>query len=259
MDYTPNPVAHEHVLLFHWWPVQTACVSELQQHGRPYRGVPPVQDDLRDVVCWMQEVVIPPLVPVNGHGSVFVHAADIRAERRPVRTETLDKHKTPLTCTHGYFQGILIRQVQSDFFMSYNQNTEFLSFLFWLSKAASKRNLSKQKASGAASDTGNKQTLLLTTEQGPRFGPSWFWDQTVKRGTDRQIEIRDNYDTSQNPKMGSLRQKSSEQKSHSNEDEFRSRRIWREMMELNRWIALKWLWLEMFRNVWWWNSEADGS
>lgn len=43
-----------------------------------YRGVFPVQDDLRNVVCRMQEVVIPPLVPVNCHGAIFIHAGDMK-------------------------------------------------------------------------------------------------------------------------------------------------------------------------------------
>lgn len=40
----------------------------------PHRGMLPVQDDLRNILHGMQEVVVPPLVPVNGHGAVFVHA-----------------------------------------------------------------------------------------------------------------------------------------------------------------------------------------
>lgn len=39
-----------------------------------YRGVLPVEDDLGDVVGWVQEVVVPPLVPVNGHCAVLSHA-----------------------------------------------------------------------------------------------------------------------------------------------------------------------------------------
>lgn len=34
----------------------------------------PVQDDLRDVVSRVQQVVVPPFVPVDGHCPIFVHA-----------------------------------------------------------------------------------------------------------------------------------------------------------------------------------------
>lgn len=43
-----------------------------------YRGVFPIKNNLRDVVSWMQEVVVPPLIPVNGHCSIFIHTADAR-------------------------------------------------------------------------------------------------------------------------------------------------------------------------------------
>lgn len=41
----------------------------------PHRGVLPVQDDLRDVLHGVQQVVVPPLIPVDGHRAVLVHAA----------------------------------------------------------------------------------------------------------------------------------------------------------------------------------------
>lgn len=40
-----------------------------------HRGVLPVQDDLGDVLHGVQQVVVPPLVPVDGHRAVLVHAA----------------------------------------------------------------------------------------------------------------------------------------------------------------------------------------
>lgn len=40
-----------------------------------HRGMLPVQDDLRDVFHGVQKVVVSPLVPVDGHRAVFVHAA----------------------------------------------------------------------------------------------------------------------------------------------------------------------------------------
>lgn len=46
-----------------------------------YRGVLPVQDDLGDVVGRVQQVVVPPLVPVDGHGAVFIHAAGGRTHQ----------------------------------------------------------------------------------------------------------------------------------------------------------------------------------
>lgn len=36
----------------------------------------PVQDDLGDVVCRVKQVVVPPFVPVDGHGPVLVHAGE---------------------------------------------------------------------------------------------------------------------------------------------------------------------------------------
>lgn len=45
------------------------------QRKNVYRGVFPVEDDLRNVVCWMQKVVIPPLIPLNCHCTIFVHTA----------------------------------------------------------------------------------------------------------------------------------------------------------------------------------------
>lgn len=41
----------------------------------PHRRVLPVQDDLRDVLHGVQQVVVPPLIPVDGHRAVLVHAA----------------------------------------------------------------------------------------------------------------------------------------------------------------------------------------
>lgn len=35
----------------------------------------PVQDDLGDVFHGVQKVVVSPLVPVNGHRAIFIHAA----------------------------------------------------------------------------------------------------------------------------------------------------------------------------------------
>lgn len=42
--------------------------------GRTHRGVLPVEDDLRDVLHGVQEVIVSPLVPVDGHRAIFVHA-----------------------------------------------------------------------------------------------------------------------------------------------------------------------------------------
>lgn len=41
-----------------------------------YRRVFPVQDDLRNVISRVQQVVVSPLVPVDGHRAVLVHAVD---------------------------------------------------------------------------------------------------------------------------------------------------------------------------------------
>ena len=41
----------------------------------PHRRVLPVQDDLWDVLHGVQQVVVPPLIPVDGHRAVLVHAA----------------------------------------------------------------------------------------------------------------------------------------------------------------------------------------
>lgn len=43
--------------------------------GGTHRGVLPVEDDLRDVLHGVQEVIVSPLMPVDGHRAVFVHAA----------------------------------------------------------------------------------------------------------------------------------------------------------------------------------------
>lgn len=40
-----------------------------------HRGVLPVQDDLGDVFHGVQKVIVPPLIPVDGHRAIFVHAA----------------------------------------------------------------------------------------------------------------------------------------------------------------------------------------
>lgn len=40
----------------------------------PHRRVLPVQDDLGDVLHRVQEVVVPPLVPVDGHRAILIHA-----------------------------------------------------------------------------------------------------------------------------------------------------------------------------------------
>lgn len=34
----------------------------------------PVQDDLGDVGCRVKKVVVPPFIPVDGHGPILVHA-----------------------------------------------------------------------------------------------------------------------------------------------------------------------------------------
>lgn len=40
-----------------------------------HRGMLPVQDDLWDVLHRMQKMIVSPLVPVDGHCAVFIHAA----------------------------------------------------------------------------------------------------------------------------------------------------------------------------------------
>lgn len=40
-----------------------------------HRGVLPVQDNLGDVFHGVQEVIVSPLVPVDGHRAVLIHAA----------------------------------------------------------------------------------------------------------------------------------------------------------------------------------------
>ena len=41
-----------------------------------HRGVLPVQDDLGDVFHGVQEVIVTPLVPVDGHRAVLIHALE---------------------------------------------------------------------------------------------------------------------------------------------------------------------------------------
>lgn len=40
-----------------------------------HRGMLPVQDDLRDVFHRMQKMIVSPLVPVDSHCAIFIHAA----------------------------------------------------------------------------------------------------------------------------------------------------------------------------------------
>lgn len=40
----------------------------------PYRGVFPVEDDLRDALCRLQQRVVAPLIAVDGHYSILIHA-----------------------------------------------------------------------------------------------------------------------------------------------------------------------------------------
>lgn len=58
-----------------------------------YRGVFPVEYDLRNVVCRMQEVVISPLIPVNRHCTVFVHTVDRKLELIQTVNVTESSHK----------------------------------------------------------------------------------------------------------------------------------------------------------------------
>lgn len=50
---------------------ETASRLRAQAH----RGMLPVQDDLGDVFHGVQEVIVSPLIPVDGHRAVFIHAA----------------------------------------------------------------------------------------------------------------------------------------------------------------------------------------
>lgn len=58
-----NPVMDKGKTAFRLW-----------EHGA-HRGMLPVQDDLGDVFHRVQKVVVPPLIPVDGHRAIFVHAA----------------------------------------------------------------------------------------------------------------------------------------------------------------------------------------
>lgn len=46
----------------------------------------PVQDDLRNVLHWVQQVIVSPLVPVNCHRPIFIHAKKI----------TISEYRLPL-------------------------------------------------------------------------------------------------------------------------------------------------------------------
>lgn len=52
-------------------------VRETQPSGQgTHRGMLPVQDDLWNVLHRMQEVIVSPLIPVDGHRAIFIHALE---------------------------------------------------------------------------------------------------------------------------------------------------------------------------------------
>ena len=67
--------------------------------GGTHRGVLPVEDDLRDVLHRVQEVIVSPLVPVDGHRAVFVHAVrhvpSHPRGHRPHLSATTHPHRPP--------------------------------------------------------------------------------------------------------------------------------------------------------------------
>ena len=68
-----------------------------------HRGVFPVEDDFGDVVGGMEQVVVPPLVPVDGHGPVLVHAGEREGSRVTLGAlllQTLQRGGVLLLCRH---------------------------------------------------------------------------------------------------------------------------------------------------------------
>lgn len=55
-----------------WAKTETCCTGAIS-----YRGVLPVQDDFRNVLHGVQQVIVPPLIPINCHCPIFIHAKKI--------------------------------------------------------------------------------------------------------------------------------------------------------------------------------------
>lgn len=55
-----------------WAKTGTCCTGTIS-----YRGVLPVQDDFRNVLHGVQQVIVSPLIPINCHCPIFIHAKKI--------------------------------------------------------------------------------------------------------------------------------------------------------------------------------------
>lgn len=76
----------------------------------PHRGALPVQQDLWDVVGRVQQMVVPPLAPLDRHCAIFIHAGEAEGVKNQPPPQRAHFSLSPLQ----NLLGLLLRDVDSE-------------------------------------------------------------------------------------------------------------------------------------------------